>query len=307
MSSSTQSPATTAARLPSLYQFFGPGGLLARTHPAYEFRRGQLQMAEAVEQALAGAPPPDRRSWHRHRQDPGVSAAGHSLRQARHHLHRHEEPAGAALLQRRSVPATAPGRAARLLHEGTQQLSLPQEALRPDRPAGAERAGRDQPVPRSSATGRRRPKPAIAPNWRICRRPATLWPKLDARTDRCIGSEVPAVRPLLHHRDAPPRARERHHHRQPSPLLRRPGDQGGAGRCARCRRAARCGGGDLRRSARTGRRGRQLLRRDRLATCAVDDLRAMWRTRCARPNVPVGRRVGRVSAACASARNSSFR
>ena len=38
--------------LPSLYKFFGPGGLLARTHPAYEFRRGQLQMAEAVEQAL---------------------------------------------------------------------------------------------------------------------------------------------------------------------------------------------------------------------------------------------------------------
>jgi ATP-dependent DNA helicase DinG len=52
MSSSTQSPAISSARLPSLYQFFGPGGLLARTHPAYEFRRGQLQMAEAVEQAL---------------------------------------------------------------------------------------------------------------------------------------------------------------------------------------------------------------------------------------------------------------
>jgi len=53
MSSTTQS-AATAARLPSLFQFFGPGGLLARTHPAYEFRRGQLQMAEAVEQALQG-------------------------------------------------------------------------------------------------------------------------------------------------------------------------------------------------------------------------------------------------------------
>jgi len=38
--------------MPSLYQFFGPGGMLARAHPAYEFRRGQLQMAEAVEQAL---------------------------------------------------------------------------------------------------------------------------------------------------------------------------------------------------------------------------------------------------------------
>jgi ATP-dependent DNA helicase DinG len=36
-----------------LYDFFAPGGLLSRTHPAYEFRRGQLQMAQAVEQALA--------------------------------------------------------------------------------------------------------------------------------------------------------------------------------------------------------------------------------------------------------------
>ncbi len=36
----------------SLYQFFAPGGVLSRNHPAYEFRRGQLQMAQAVEQAL---------------------------------------------------------------------------------------------------------------------------------------------------------------------------------------------------------------------------------------------------------------
>src|SRR5213594_4706792 len=36
-----------------LYKFFAPGGLLSSTHPAYEFRRGQLQMAQAVEQALA--------------------------------------------------------------------------------------------------------------------------------------------------------------------------------------------------------------------------------------------------------------
>jgi ATP-dependent DNA helicase DinG len=53
-------PASAAASLPSmprakdasLYQFFAPGGVLSRTHPAYEFRRGQLQMAQAVEQAL---------------------------------------------------------------------------------------------------------------------------------------------------------------------------------------------------------------------------------------------------------------
>src|SRR3954454_12120709 len=37
----------------SLHQFFAPGGVLASAHPAYEFRRGQLQMAEAVEQALS--------------------------------------------------------------------------------------------------------------------------------------------------------------------------------------------------------------------------------------------------------------
>lgn len=36
----------------SLYEFFAPGGVLAQVHPAYEFRRGQLQMAQAVEQAL---------------------------------------------------------------------------------------------------------------------------------------------------------------------------------------------------------------------------------------------------------------
>jgi ATP-dependent DNA helicase DinG len=35
-----------------LHQFFAPGGLLSRTHPAYEFRRGQLQMAQAVDEAL---------------------------------------------------------------------------------------------------------------------------------------------------------------------------------------------------------------------------------------------------------------
>jgi ATP-dependent DNA helicase DinG len=36
----------------SLYQFFAPGGVLSKTHSAYEFRRGQLQMAQAVEQAI---------------------------------------------------------------------------------------------------------------------------------------------------------------------------------------------------------------------------------------------------------------
>jgi ATP-dependent DNA helicase DinG len=47
------SAAAAAPHLASLYSFFGPGGALARAHPNFEFRRGQLQMAEQVEQALA--------------------------------------------------------------------------------------------------------------------------------------------------------------------------------------------------------------------------------------------------------------
>ncbi len=48
---SSSHPVSTHAGF-SLYQFFSPGGLLSKTHPAYEFRRGQLQMAQAVEAAI---------------------------------------------------------------------------------------------------------------------------------------------------------------------------------------------------------------------------------------------------------------
>jgi ATP-dependent DNA helicase DinG len=55
--SSTSQPGSVAAPGArkydvSLHQFFSPGGVLSRTHPGYEFRRGQLQMAQAVERAL---------------------------------------------------------------------------------------------------------------------------------------------------------------------------------------------------------------------------------------------------------------
>jgi ATP-dependent DNA helicase DinG len=50
-SHSASRPANAAAGF-SLYQFFAPGGVLSKTHTAYEFRRGQLQMAQAVEEAL---------------------------------------------------------------------------------------------------------------------------------------------------------------------------------------------------------------------------------------------------------------
>src|SRR5450755_1464284 len=44
---------TTTRALPSLYEFFSPGGILSRSPLPYEFRPGQLEMAKAVERAIA--------------------------------------------------------------------------------------------------------------------------------------------------------------------------------------------------------------------------------------------------------------
>ncbi|HLW87138.1 MAG TPA: ATP-dependent DNA helicase [Terriglobales bacterium] len=52
MAPTSQPVAPARKKATSLHNFFAPGGVLSQTHPAYEFRRGQLQMAQAVEQAL---------------------------------------------------------------------------------------------------------------------------------------------------------------------------------------------------------------------------------------------------------------
>jgi ATP-dependent DNA helicase DinG len=43
---------TTTRALPTLHEFFAPGGILARSSLPYEYRPGQLEMAKAVERAL---------------------------------------------------------------------------------------------------------------------------------------------------------------------------------------------------------------------------------------------------------------
>ncbi len=43
---------TTTRALPSLHEFFSPGGILASSSLPYEYRPGQLEMAKAVERAL---------------------------------------------------------------------------------------------------------------------------------------------------------------------------------------------------------------------------------------------------------------
>jgi ATP-dependent DNA helicase DinG len=46
------SSATSTRALPTLHEFFSPGGILARSPLPYEYRPGQLEMAKAVERAL---------------------------------------------------------------------------------------------------------------------------------------------------------------------------------------------------------------------------------------------------------------
>jgi len=46
------SVAPQAPALPSIYDFFAPGGILSKSSLPYEFRKGQLEMAKAVERAL---------------------------------------------------------------------------------------------------------------------------------------------------------------------------------------------------------------------------------------------------------------
>ncbi len=88
----------------SLHSFFGPGGVLARTHPAYEFRRGQLRWRR-----------PWSRRWseRRHLIVEAGTGTGKTLayllpviRSGKRVIisHGNEDAAGAALLQGRSVP-----------------------------------------------------------------------------------------------------------------------------------------------------------------------------------------------------------
>ena len=178
-----------AARIPTLYQFFGPGGVLARTHPAYEFRRGQLQMAEAVEQALRRKPPPDRGSRNGNRQNAGLPAAGASLRQARHHLHRHQDPAGAALLHK-DVPflqahlgelrvCYMKGRANYLCRKKLYDLT--------DQPIlnGLEEINQFRIISDWDKTTETGDRAELSELPEI----SQLWHKLDARAERCIGAE----------------------------------------------------------------------------------------------------------------------
>ncbi len=155
---SSSAPPVELSRL-SLYQFFGPGGVLSQRHPAYEFRKGQLAMATAVEEAIEEK---------RHLIVEAGTGTGKTLayllpiiksgkrvivstgtKNLQEQLFFKDVPflERALFGDRRLRPerhpsrVRQPGRAAPqgLLHEGPSELSLPQKALRPHRPAHPQR------------------------------------------------------------------------------------------------------------------------------------------------------------------------
>ena len=221
----TPAPSDTpkVSRLPTLHDFFAPGGILSRSSLAFEHRNGQYEMARAVEQAFADK---------RHLIVEAGTGTGKTLayllpalRLARERSSASSSPPApktcrSSSSSRTSLSSNHPRPAAGLLHEGPRQLPLQAQALCPARPAAAVRPRRDQPVPRHRRVGddhrNRRP--------RRDRRPARELRAL-AQARRARRSlprpDLPRLRALLHHRDAPQGARVRPRHRQPPSLLRR--------------------------------------------------------------------------------------
>ena len=248
----------------SLYQFFAPGGVLSRTHPAYEFRRGQLQMAQAVEQALEEK---------RHLIVEAGTGTGKTLAYLVPVIRSGKRviiSTGTKNLQEQLFHKDIPFLEQALFPNGEGKLNVcymkgrnnylcRKKLYDLDRPARAQRPGGDRALPRHRRLGEghanRRPgRTGVASRSQRAlaqdRRPLRHLP----------GTEMQRLGPLLHHRNAPQGDGERHHHRQPSLVLCRPFHQAAGRVRARCRNSAGGRGRDFRRSPRTGRRCRKLFR-----------------------------------------------
>ena len=198
------------------------GGTLSKWHPNYEFRPGQVEMAEAVESALA-----DKRHL--------IVEAGTGTGKTLAYL----------------VPALLSGKRI-VVSTGTKNLQeqlffkdvpfLQQHFARPLKVCYMK--GRNNYACRQKIYDAEN-EPVLTgleevADFQIIRE----WEKTTEFGDRAeiktlpeaqhrLGqggraqravhrAEVPAIRALLHHPDAPAGAGERHHHRQPPPVLRRP-------------------------------------------------------------------------------------
>ena len=249
----------TQARTAGARQFFSRGGTLSKWHPNYEFRPGQVEMAEAVESALAEK----RHLIVEAGTGTGKTLAylvpGAALRQAHRGFHRHQEPPGAAFLQGRSRSCSSTSRRPLKVcyMKGRNNYACRQKIYDAEKEpmlSGLEEVADFQIIREWEKTTEFGDRAEI----KTLPEASTAWAKVDARTRSLHRPEVPAIRALLPHPDAPARARKRHHHRQSPPVLRRPL---AARRELRGRHPPRIPRRGVRRSARDRGRGRPVLRR----------------------------------------------
>src|SRR6185312_17158790 len=155
------------------------------------------------------------------------------------YFNRNEEPAGTAFLQGYSVSGVAAGAAARVLHEGTGELSVSPQAVRAAQPADSEWAGGDFAVPVDCRVGEDdgdgRPggdcKPAGGE-----RRVGEA-----GRTRRGLpGAGVSGLRTMFYHGNAAQGGGERCDYCESPSILCRSGDQAAGEGGSRCGDTAGC-------------------------------------------------------------------
>ncbi len=202
-------------------RFFSRTGVLSRCHPGYEFRPGQLEMAEAVEAALS-----DKRHL--------IVEAGTGTGKTLAYLvpailsgKRVVISTGTKNLQEQLFYKDIPflqkhlgGDLAGLLHEGPQQLRVPPEDLRRGKEAvldGLEEVADFEIIRKWEKTTETGDRAEI----KTLPEKSTAWAKVDARRDLCTGQKCAQFERCFLTLHASARIRERHHHRQPPPVLRR--------------------------------------------------------------------------------------
>jgi hypothetical protein len=251
-------------KLPSLYDFFHPGGLLAKSSLNFEHRPGQYKpWPKTIEQCF---------NDQRHLIVEAGTGTGKTLayllpalRRAREQKQRIIISTGTKNLQEqlffKDIPflesILGPLRVCYMKGRANYLCKQKLYALR-DNPI-LQRPRRDRPVPLTSCSGRKPPRPATAP--RSTTSPSTPRSGISSTPAPKSASARPApTGSLLHHRHASQSARVGHRHRQPPPLLRRPQHQAASRRSARRRHPARSRLRHLRRSARARRRRQPILR-----------------------------------------------
>ena len=183
-----------ARKLPSLHDFFSPGGVLSRSDLAYEHRKGQYEMARAIEKAFADK---------RHLIVEAGTGTGKTLayllpalRLARERQQRVIISTGTKNLQEqlffKDVPflesILGPLKVCYMKGRGNYLCKHKLYALR-DSPllSGLEEISQFHAIAaweKTTATGDRAEIDALPEN-------SALWPKLDARGEACLGQSCP--------------------------------------------------------------------------------------------------------------------